>query len=213
MNRTGKHGGYGLYARMLQLTAAQPMSAAQLGKATGFRVQWLLDALWRMEAAGIVHVSGWVPPQQGKRGIKSPVFTAGPGLSKPYPADRVPRNVGGRRRMRARTCLASFIVLVRQLLIGDVTRADLMTETGMAHHRIQVVLDVLRRADLAHRSSWKRKVDGEHQWAEAFTWGSGTDVPRPAPRSRVEINRIWRAARRAQRAIDAAAQQALPMAA
>lgn len=213
MNSTGRHGGYALYARMLQLTAAQPMTAAALGKATGFHVQWVLDALWRMELAGIVHVSGWAPPQKG-RGIKSPVFKAGPGISKPYPAERVPRNVGGRRRMRARTCLASFIVLVRQLLIGDVTRTDLMTETGMAHHRIQVVLGILRRADLAHRSSWKRKVEGEHQWAEAFTWGPGEDVPRPAARSRLEINREWRAARRRARlAIEAAAQQALPMAA
>lgn len=198
--------GWPHYARMLQLVLAQPMQAGQVAQAMGHGVPPVRDVLWRMERAGIVHVSAWQQPA-GHRGPFVPCFAGGPGQSKPYPRLPVPAKACGRRNCRSRSVLASFIALVRTLLAGDCTRRQLVEATGVAQHNIAPTLRQMRRCDMVHRSGWRRKHDGQHMWAEAFTWGPGADAPRPPTRCRLEILREYRAKRRAAAANQAALQE------
>lgn len=182
-NRTGRRGSYRLFVRMLQLTAAQPMTAAQVAKAVGFHVERVRDALWRMVRGGIAHVAGWVQPKT-RSGMFMPLFSGRPGESRPYPREMAPERAFGQRCATSRVQLASFIELVRQLLVGDRTRAELLDATEIAHHRIRIILAAMRQADLVHVSSWRRASDRAGTWAECFTWGGGTDAPRPTAKPR-----------------------------
>lgn len=183
--------GYAHYVRMLQLVSSEPRLASVVAQALGRRIERVRDALWRMERAGLVHVAAWVP-QSHHRGLLLPKFSGRPGTSKPYPRATRPDKAGGRKRAIARTTLASFIALAQCLRSGDHTRRDLSDATGLIHHVVGRTLRQMRLAGLAHRSGWRRRVEGYHEWAELFTWGPGDDVPHPPVVSAVESGRRYR---------------------
>lgn len=205
--------GWAAYTRILGAIWAEPMSSEECARRFDRGLQKMRELLWRMERAGLVIVCDWVKSERTVEarhtGMLIPVFCRPMEgrESAPYPRPIARPAHGDTRNLRKpRAEFLAWTNIIEAMRVGA-TRDEIREETGAAHHRISLLLRVMRECNLVHTADWRRCSGHDGRLCEVVKFGPGRSMRRPAPKPRAQVQaeyleraKVRRAARRAAKA-------------
>lgn len=184
--------GWAAYTRILGAIWAEPMSPEQCAKRFDRGLQRVRELLWRMERAGLVIVCDWVKSERTcearHTGMLIPVFCRpmADRQSVPYPRPIArPAHGDTRNLRRPRAEFVAWASIIEAMRVGA-TRDEIREETGAAHHRISLLLRVMRECNLVHTIDWRRR-GGAGRLCEVVKFGPGRSMRRPPPKPREQV--------------------------
>lgn len=171
--------GHAQYARILAAVMAEQMTHEEVAAKIWRGKVSVRQVLYRLHHMGVLRIAGWAKPAIG-RGIYAARFAYGAGENAPYPGKLKNGPMGeALKTSRPRPELISFVSIVRCLQEGA-TRAEIGEQTGVAHHVLSRLLQVMRKElGIVHVSSWQIRPDGMGQRSEVLTFGPGRDAAKP----------------------------------
>lgn len=92
---------------------------------------------------------------------------------------------------RARLSHLTFALFLEELMAGPCTTTSLVETTGLKRQTVNVILSTMHKRKVVHISGWENNAAGRSS-VRVFALGQGRDAPRK-PKSRLEINRAFRA--------------------
>lgn len=101
------------------------------------------------------------------------------------------------RRRRVTVNALSFARMIRALLDGPCTFAELMEETGLSYDSVRLWMRELHRQGVVHLSSWVEDSRGRKQ-VRCFAFGPGRDAKRPPPLTDARKQALYAARQKAR---------------
>jgi hypothetical protein len=194
-----RQGRFGLqaYALILSLITHRQMTPRQVAAEIDGGRQSVMEVLWMMERLGLAHVVAWIPPTQPRSSFLQALFSAGEGVSVPYPTP-LARSPGGGAK-GARPELVHFATIVRELRDGA-TRAEIIERCGTMHHNLSPLLRRMRDLGIARVAGWQVRDRDAGMPAEVWQMGFGPDARRPRALTSRQKQARYRDRRRARTA-------------
>jgi hypothetical protein len=181
------------YARVLAQVTRDQKTPYQVAEAINGTAESVRAVMWRMARMGLIHVVRMAPPLQPK-GCRQPVFAAG---DKPHcDAPEVRRSLAC-TTYRPNAEMIAFAMIVRALRDGA-TLAMLHEDAGTSKCNLGHLMRAMLRFDLVRVSGWQQATSGCP--AAVYRMGRGPNVPKPAVKTRAEIQRDHRQRRAKRRA-------------
>lgn len=189
-----------LYARIVATTMQTPSTAIALAERLGVTRNNMRKLLRRMADLGLVYVSAW--ERVGLRQMPAQVYAYGDLPCAPMPLNK--RNglpsrhaiVADSRPLRPRIELLTFARIVKAM--SEPRTAEWLSEDSGAHRNaVYSLIRFMRGLSLVHIGDWHQRSAGGSPSA-MYQMGADKDAPRPAVRSRREIEARWRAGRAAK---------------
>lgn len=100
-------------------------------------------------------------------------------------------------RKRTRLNAKLYAIALQEMADGPSTRRELIERTGLSVKTIEGIVRALHQRRLIHIGAWEKDALGRFS-LPAFSFGKGRDVPKPAPKTKTELARAYKA-RKAQR--------------
>lgn len=179
------------YARILAQVTRDQKTPYQVAAALNGTAESARAVMWRMARMGLIYVARMDAPINPK-GCRQPVFAAGDKAH--IDAPEVRRSLAC-TTYRPNAELIAFATIVRTLRQGA-TLTMLHEDAGTSKCNLGHLMRAMLRLDLVRVSGWQQATSGCP--AAVYRMGRGPNAPKPAVKTRAEIQREHRQ-RRAKR--------------
>lgn len=168
----------------------RPLSLAGLQRATMIghnAARAFLGALWRQRR---MHIAAW---EFRRNTAPKPMFKLGPGVDAEPPTVRPDGRPSFGRPVVALPCGATpselllFLAVIDELAIGRSTPAEIREATGVSEKPLREIVARLREHKMLAADAWIRRHCGGRP-VPIYRLGRSEDAPRPAPKTKSEIN-------------------------
>jgi predicted transcriptional regulator len=195
--KRGKLLGWSGYASIIRLVQLEPRTSRQLAERMNVSLLFMRRILNRLHDLKVVYIAEY--RKEYTCGAPVPVFAFGD-----KPDARPSCNPPGvqRKPLGRSTTLPELAHAVHMLRLLDepIVQGDLAEAVGSSYGNVAKFLQHCRRIGLVRIGEWKTR-DGGGAPAPMYVLGGGRDAPRPTVQSRYEIEKRYRARRRAREAM------------